>query len=98
MPIRHIVLMKFHEGTEPAAVQALADGLRGLPERIPVIAAYQVGPDIGLADDNWDFAVSADFESVDDFHAYRTHPDHVAVIRELIQPHVAKRLAVQFDT
>ncbi|MEO6989143.1 MAG: Dabb family protein [Aquihabitans sp.] len=98
MSIRHLVLMQFHEGTEPAAIQALADGLRALPDQIPAIADYKVGPDIGLADDNWDFAVSADFESVDDFHTYRSHPDHVAVIRELIQPHVAKRLAVQFDT
>lgn len=89
--------MQFHEGTDPAAIQALADGLRSLPERIPAIADYKVGPDIDLADDNWDFAVSADFESVDDFHTYRSHPDHVTVIRELIQPHVAKRLAVQFD-
>ena len=97
MSIRHLVLMQFHEGTDPAAIQALVDGLRALPEQISVIADYKVGPDIGLADDNWDFAVTADFESVDDFHTYRTHPAHVAVIRELIAPHVAKRLAVQFD-
>jgi Stress responsive A/B Barrel Domain len=98
MSIRHLVLMRFHEGTDAVAIQALADGLRALPDKIPAIAAYQVGPDIGLADGNWDFAVSADFETVDDFHSYRAHPDHVAVIDELIQPHVAQRIAVQFDT
>lgn len=98
MSIRHVVLMQFHEGTDPATVQALTDGLRALPERIPELVDYRVGPDLDLAEGSWDFAVSADFASVDDFRTYRDHPDHQAVIRDLIAPHVATRASVQFDT
>jgi hypothetical protein len=98
MAIRHVVLMKFREGTTPEAVQALTDGLRALPDMIPELVDYKVGPDLDLADDSWDFAVSADFASVDDFRTYREHPRHVAVIQELIAPHVETRHAVQFDT
>lgn len=97
MAVRHVVLMKFREGTPPEAVQALADGLRALPAVIPELVDYRVGPDLDLADDSWDFAVTADFESVDDFRTYREHPDHQAVIRDLIAPHVEVRHAVQFD-
>jgi hypothetical protein len=98
MAIRHIVVMRFHEGTTAEAVQALTDGLRALPAIIPEIVDYKVGPDLDLADDSWDFAVSADFDGVDDFRTYRSHPAHVKVIEELIAPHVAMRHAVQFDT
>ncbi|MCB0976018.1 MAG: Dabb family protein [Acidimicrobiales bacterium] len=98
MAIRHIVVMKFREGTTPDAVQALADALRGLPAVIPEIVDYRVGPDLGLADDSWDFAVSADFDDVDGFRTYREHPDHLAIIRDLIAPHVESRHSVQFDT
>ena len=54
MAIRHVVLMKFREGTTPEAVQALADGLRALPEIIPELVDYRVGPDLDLAEDTWD--------------------------------------------
>lgn len=98
MAIRHVVVMKFRDGTPPEAIQALTDGLRALPDLIPEIVDYRVGPDLDLADDSWDFAVSADFESVDDFRTYRSHPEHVAVIEQRIAPHVETRHAVQFDT
>jgi len=98
MSIRHVVLMRFRSGTDAAAVDALTAGLRGLPERIPEIAGYRVGPDLGLTDDTWDFAVTGDFASVEDFRTYRDHPDHQAVIRDLIAPHVESRLSVQFET
>lgn len=98
MAIRHVVLMKFREGTSPEAVTALTEGLRALPALIPELVDYKVGPDLDLAEDSWDFAVSADFASVDDFRTYREHPEHVAVIQELIAPHVETRHAVQFAT
>lgn len=97
MAIRHLVLLRFHDDTDPAAVQALADGLRRLPALIPAIADYHVGPDLSLSDTTWDFGISADFESVDDFHTYRDHPEHQAVIRDLVSPIVEARSAVQFD-
>lgn len=97
MAVRHLVLFKFRPDTDPAAIQALADGLRALPAQIPEIVDYHVGPDIGLADSNWDFGVSADFDGVDDFHTYRGHPAHVDVVDKLVEPITESRIAVQFD-
>jgi hypothetical protein len=98
MSIRHVVLLKFVEGTEPATVEALAAGLRALPARIPELVDYRVGPDLRVAEGTWDFAVTADFASIEDFLTYRDHPDHQAVIHELIAPHVETRMSVQFAT
>lgn len=98
MPIHHVVLLKFHDGTTEDQVDALARGLRRLPGLIPHIANYQVGPDLGLGEGNWDFAVSADFASEGDFLTYRGHPEHLAVIEEQLQPITADRLSVQFAT
>lgn len=95
--IRHCVVFRFHEGTEPAAIEALAAALRGLPEVIPGIVSYQVGADLGLRDTNADFAVVAEFADADSFATYAGHPDHLAVIAEHVEPITTERHAVQFS-
>ena len=40
--------------------------------------------------------VVADFDSVDDYLVYRDHPDHRALIADLVTGHVATRAAVQY--
>lgn len=95
MPVRHVVLFRFHEGTPAEAVDALAAGLRELPGQIPEIAAYHLGPDLGLAGDNWDFTVTADFATTADYEVYRDHPEHQRCIAELVKPILAARAAVQ---
>lgn len=98
MPIHHVVLLRFNEGTNEDQIDALARGLRRLPGLIPHIANYQVGPDLGLGDGTWDFAVSADFASEADFHTYRNHPEHRAVVEEQLRPITADRVSVQFTS
>ena len=68
-----------------------------LPSIIDEIDAYLVGPDLGVSDTSWDFAVVADFADATAFATYRTHPDHLAVIRDLVEPICAQRVAVQLE-
>ena len=96
MGLRHVVCFRFHPDTPSEAVDALAAGLRALPATIAEIDAYLVGPDLGIADTSWDFAVSADFADAGAFATYRSHPEHLAVIRDLVEPICAERVAVQF--
>ena len=96
--IRHVVVFRFAAGITDEHRDAIAAALRGLPAAIPEIAGYTVGGDAGLIDGNWDFAVVADFASVDDYVAYRDNPEHRAVIDDLIRPVVDQRAAVQFAT
>lgn len=44
--------------------QQVAAGPRRLPALLPVLRAYQVGPDLGLAEGNFDLAVVADFDDL----------------------------------
>jgi hypothetical protein len=96
--IRHVVVFRFAAGTADEHRDGIAAALRRLPAAIPEIAGYTVGGDAGLVDGNWDFAVVGDFASVDDYFAYRDHPEHRAVIDDLIRPVVDERAAVQFTT
>lgn len=98
MTLRHVVCFRFHPGTTDDQVDALAEGLRELPGIIPEIAAYHVGPDLGINDTTWDFAVTADFADAGAFLAYRDHPEHQARIQALVVPITAERVAVQFAT
>jgi Stress responsive A/B Barrel Domain len=97
MPIQHVVMFRFNEGTDESAVDELAAGLRRLPGLIPQIATYVVGPDLGLTEGSWDFALSARFATVADFETYRAHPEHQAVLTDHIDPITAERRSVQFE-
>jgi hypothetical protein len=95
--IRHCVTFRFHEGTSPDAVEALRAAPSALPAAIPEIDHYWCGPDLGLRDTNVDFAVVADFADETGFLAYARHPEHQAIIRDLVEPITAERHAVQFS-
>lgn len=98
MTMRHVVCFRFQPDTAPDQVEALATGLRELPAIIPEIAAYAVGPNLGINEGTWDFAVVADFASAEDFLVYRDHPEHQARIQALVLPITAERVAVQYAT
>ncbi|MCU1454078.1 MAG: hypothetical protein JWN46_2224 [Acidimicrobiales bacterium] len=98
MAIRHIALFRFVEGTEPEQVEALAEGLARLPGVIDELGDYRYGPDAGINDGNWDYAIVADCASLADYLAYRDHPEHQALLRNLVRPMVAERAAVQLTT
>lgn len=98
MSLRHVVCFRFHPGTTADQVDALASGLRELPALIPEIAAYQVGPNLGINPGTWDFAVTADFASEADFIVYRDHPEHQGRIQQFVVPITDERVAVQFAT
>lgn len=93
---RHVVLFTWAEGATAEQRATVATELRKLPEVITEIRAYVVGADAGVNPGNHDFAVVADFDSVDDYVVYRDHPTHQAVIAEHIKPILASRAAVQY--
>jgi hypothetical protein len=94
---RHVVMFSFADGTTDEQKEAVRGALHRLPEIIPEIRAYRFGDDLGLRDDNFDFAVTADFDDLDSFLVYRDHPDHQKAIAEFIAPVVKRRAAVQFE-
>ena len=95
--IRHVVLFRFEPGTDAAAVTAMADALDRLPSSIPEIVTYRQGPDLGAIDTDWDHALVAEFDSIEDYRVYEAHPDHRAVIDRYITPILADLARVQYE-
>jgi hypothetical protein len=95
--IRHTVLFRWTEEATPEQKQRAADELRRLPSLVPSLRAFHLGPDLGLNQGNFDFAVAADFDDVDGYLAYRDHPEHRAIVAEFTSPIVAQRFAVQYE-
>ncbi|GGS96476.1 hypothetical protein GCM10010156_63310 [Planobispora rosea] len=93
---RHVVLFTWAEDATDEQKAAVAAGLGRLPDAIPEIRAYALGSDAGVNPGNHEFALVADFDSVDDYLVYRDHPVHQAVIAEHVKPILAARAAVQF--
>ena len=93
---RHVVLFTWNDSVDDEHLAAVEAGLATLPGLIPEIADYRFGVDAGVNEGNFDFVVVADFASVDDYLVYRDHPDHRALIADLVTGNVAARAAVQY--
>lgn len=94
--IRHTVLFRWSPEATPEQKQ-LAESLIGqLPSLVPTIREFSFGTDLGVNEGNFDFAVSAVFDNLDGYLAYRDNPDHRAMVRDHILPIAASRAAVQF--
>jgi heme-degrading monooxygenase HmoA len=95
--IRHVVLFRWTEGmTEEIEKQATAE-LTALASTLEGLRAYRAGPDAGLVEGNFDYAVVADFDDADSYLAYRNNPEHQDIIRRLTAPNMAARASVQYE-
>ncbi|MHB1137418.1 MAG: Dabb family protein [Microthrixaceae bacterium] len=95
--LRHVVALTFRDEVAPAEIDSIAEQLRTLPSTVASIRAYSVGRDLGLADDNAQLAVVADFDDAAGYLAYRDDPGHRAIITERILPNLLRRSAAQFE-
>lgn len=94
--LRHVVFFNWNEEADETARQSVEDRLKALPGLIPEIKNYRLGPDAGLVEGNFDFALVADFDSVEGFQTYQGHPEHLQVVQETIRPNISARAAVQY--
>jgi hypothetical protein len=95
--IRHVVMFRWADDVDETHVDSVSAGLDGLPGAIDVIRTFRHGRDVGINPGNFDYVVVADFDSTDDYVAYRDHPDHRAFIDALLTGRVAERAAVQYE-
>jgi hypothetical protein len=92
---RHAVMFRWSAASTADQRDALESALGLLPTVVTTIRRYHFGPDAEINEGNFDFAVVADFDDVDDYLVYRDHPDHQRIITELIAPFIEARAAVQ---
>lgn len=76
--------MNIKPGTEPAALERLADSLRAL--QVPGMLNLTAGPDAGLREGNAGFAIVADFDDEAAYRVYDEDAEHNRIRRELVAP------------
>jgi hypothetical protein len=95
--IRHMVLFGWNEHAKSEDKKRAYDELATLPDLVPSVRAFALGFDVRVNEGNYDFAVTADFDNVNGYLAYRDDPAHRAIVSAYILPVTARRAAVQFE-
>ena len=96
--LRHLALFCFRPETTSDQIDAAALALSTLPSRIDVLRKIRFGPDAGITDGAWDFAVVAVLDNADDYAEYRDDPTHVAVLRDHVAPIISEAARIQFES
>lgn len=95
--IRHVVLFEWADGMTKDTEKQLTAELNALAPTLPGVRAYHAGPDAGIIEGNFDYAVVGDFDDADSYLAYRDHPQHQDIINRLSRPHAKTRASVQYE-
>ncbi len=95
--LRHIVLLAWKREATPEQKAEAAAQLASLPSLVPTIRAFASGADVGIRAENYDFAVTADFDDVAGYLAYRDDPRHQEIVAKYIAPIRAAGAAVQYE-
>jgi antibiotic biosynthesis monooxygenase (ABM) superfamily enzyme len=95
--IRHVALFTWTDDMTDAMEQQFAAELTALAATLPGLRAYHAGPDAGVNEGNFDFAVVADFDDVDSYLGYRDSAAHQDIIHQFSRPNTKSRAAVQYE-
>ncbi len=93
---RHCVMFKWADGASEAVKSEIAAGLDRLAT-LDAVTSYHHGPDLGVSDGNWDYAIVGDFADEAAYRVYATEHGHLALINDLIKPNISARAAVQYE-
>ena len=92
--IRNVVAVRLEPDHDPERVAALRAGFAAL--HTPGTLSYTIGPDMGLRDGTWSFAIVADFADEAAYRLYDEDPEHNRLRTELA-PFAAQIARVQFS-
>ena len=95
--IKHVVLLNWKEDTADSAIEAVDNAFAKLRKDIPQIKSYEFGRDASLYRGNADYALVAVFENEEDLKAYVSHPDHLALLKDVTGPILESFQSVQFE-
>lgn len=92
--IRNVVMVRLKDDHDPAWAADLRARFAAL--NCPGTLSYTTGPDAGLRDGNWSFAIVADFADTAAYRNYDADERHNALRAELA-PHTDQVARVQFE-
>lgn len=95
--IRHVALFTWDDEMTEAMELEFAAELTALVPKLDGLRSYHAGPDAGIVEGNYDFAVVADFEDIEAYLAYRANSEHRDIISRFSGPHASSRASVQYE-
>ena len=95
--IRHVALFAWIPEATDKQKQQVAEEVRTLPPLMSGLRAFRVGPDAGIVEGNFDFAIVADFDDAQSYLAYRRHPAHRAIVEQVTNPITRQRASIQYE-
>jgi hypothetical protein len=95
--IRHVVLFTWDDEMTEEMERQLAAELTALAPALAGLRSYHAGPDAGIIEGNFDFAVVADFDDAESYLAYRANAEHQEIIGRLSGPRAKDRASVQYE-
>ncbi len=95
--LRHVVLLKFKDGSTKAEIKKVEDAFRALPSQIKAIKGFEWGTNNSPENLNQAFThcFFVSFESEKDREVYLPHPAHKAFV-EVLTPHMDKVLVIDY--
>lgn len=97
--VKHIVLFKlgpFNNVDERiSALQDIRRALLALRGKVEELRNIEVGINMN-PEEQFDLSLITEFDTMDDLTAYASHPDHVAISKELIAPLKLDRACVDY--
>jgi hypothetical protein len=87
--IRHIFLWKVAPGADPDEIVRVLNEVR---RNIPWIRHWQIGKHHGprLYQSTFEYGLTADFDSLEQYQAYSAHPEHQKVLPVLAPMYAAR--------
>lgn len=95
--IRHVVLFTWDDEMTEEMEQQLATELTALAAKLPGLRSYHAGPDAGVIEGNYDFAIVADFDDAESYLAYRANAEHQEIVGRISGPRAKDRASVQYE-
>ncbi len=95
--LRHVVLIKFKDGTSSRQIKEIEDAFRALPRKIDAICDFEWGTDVSVENLQQGFThcFLVTFRSEADRAAYLPHPAHKK-FGKILGPHLDKVLVIDY--
>eukprot|EP00747_Dinoflagellata_sp_TGD_P210080 gnl/TRDRNA2_/TRDRNA2_83409_c0_seq1.p1 gnl/TRDRNA2_/TRDRNA2_83409_c0~~gnl/TRDRNA2_/TRDRNA2_83409_c0_seq1.p1 ORF type:complete len:114 (-),score=21.96 gnl/TRDRNA2_/TRDRNA2_83409_c0_seq1:36-350(-) len=98
MPVNHVVLFKWKEGTKPADIESALSALRDMASKVPCIQELSVGATFTLdRNKGYSHCLVVRLSKKQDVEAYAAHPAHVEVGSNKIKPILEEACAMDYE-
>jgi hypothetical protein len=97
--ITHVVAFRWKPGVPAGHGAAVQAQLMEFATSLAEVRSYRCGPDVDVSEMvNFDFALVAEFDNIDDWKVYDKHPRHQEIRAGQMSQWIAERASVQFES